>query len=143
MKLFFTRTINILLVVVVLLVYQLQATARAQEISDYNEEKAEYEALLAQQSADSGAYADGVYTGSAMGFSGDITVQVTVEGGAVTAVELTDSSDDAEYLDKAKSLLDDLVTNQGADGLDAVSGATFSSNGILDAFRNAMEGGTA
>lgn len=135
--LFWTRVANAALVVAVLLGYQVSAQARAQKTMELEQQAA---AQVQTESTAAGGYADGEYTGTATGFSGDLTVSVTVSGGAITDVQITDTADDAEYLEKASTLLQEIVDNQGTDGLDAVSGATFSSNGILDAFDNAMEG---
>lgn len=137
MKVFFTRVINVLLVVIVLLVYQQHATARSQQVSAYNAELEEYEKATQMQAVT--GYKDGTYTGTAAGFGGDLTVEVTVKDTKVTKVEVKDNSEDEEYLKKASALLDKIVENQGTDGLDVVSGATFSSNGILDAFNDAMK----
>lgn len=138
MKVFFTRVINVLLVVIVLLVYQQQATVRSQQVEAYNAELEKYEAATQEQTAT--GYKDGTYEGTGTGFSGDLTVEVTVKDTKISKVEIKDTSDDEEYLSKASALLDEIVKNQGTDGLDVVSGATFSSNGIMDAFNNAMEG---
>ena len=135
--LFWTRVANAALVVAVLLGYQVNAQARAQKAMELEQQAA---AQVQTDSTTANGYIDGEYTGTALGFSGDLTVSVTVSGGAITDVQIVDTADDAEYLDKASALLQEIVDNQGTDGLDAVSGATFSSNGILDAFNNAMEG---
>lgn len=137
MKVFFTRVINVLLVVIVLLVYQQQATARSQQVEAYNAEMEKYEAATQEQTAT--GYKDGTYEGTGTGFSGDLTVEVTVKDTKISKVEIKDTSDDEEYLSKASALLDEIVENQGTDGVDTVSGATFSSNGILDAFNDAMK----
>ena len=148
MKLFLTRIINVLLIAVVLLVYQQQATARVRAVEECEEQNAAVmsgkagpaAALFSNTHEEAGdSYQDGSYRGTGTGFSGDLTVEVTVEDAKITDVSIVDSADDAEYLDKASALLDEIAENQGADGIDAVSGATFSSNGILDAFRDAME----
>lgn len=148
MKLFLTRIINVLLIAVVLLVYQQQATARIRAVEECEEQNAAVmsgkagpaAALFSNTHEEAGGSdQDGSYRGTGTGFSGDLTVEVTVEDTKITDVSIVDSADDAEYLDKASALLDEIVENQGIDGIDAVSGATFSSNGILDAFRDAME----
>ena len=47
--------------------------------------------------------------------------------------------DDDEYFDEAwNSIYNQVMGSQSADGLDAVSGATFSSQGIIQAFQNAL-----
>ncbi len=82
--------------------------------------------------------ADGVYTGTGEGFGGDITVQVTVSGGRITAVEIVSADGEtAAYLNRAKALLPKVLGTQGTH-VDAVSGATYSSKGILEAIDAAL-----
>lgn len=81
---------------------------------------------------------DGTYTGSADGFKGTIKVSVTVKGGAVTSVDVVSQSETPKYWSRAKALLDTIVSEQSLE-VDAVSGATFSSKGILCAVYDALE----
>ncbi len=83
---------------------------------------------------------DGTYTGSAEGFSGLVTVSVTVSGGKITNVDVLSHSDTPSYFSSALVLCDLIVQNNGVNGLDAVSGATYSSRGILQAVANALSG---
>ncbi len=83
---------------------------------------------------------DGTYTGSAEGFSGLVTVSVTVSGGKITSVDILSHSDTPSYFSSASVLCDLIVQNNGVNGLDAVSGATYSSRGILQAVANALSG---
>ena len=80
---------------------------------------------------------DGVYTGSGTGFSGTITVQVTVAGGKITAIQIVSSGDDAAYLNRAQAVIPSVIAAQST-SVDTVSGATYSSKGILMAIRNAL-----
>ena len=80
---------------------------------------------------------DGVYTGSGSGFSGTITVQVTVAGGKITAIQIVSSSDDAAYLNRAQAVIPSVIAAQST-SVDTVSGATYSSKGILMAIHNAL-----
>jgi uncharacterized protein with FMN-binding domain len=138
MKLFLTRTINVLLIAIVLLVYQQQASARVQAVEACEEQnaavmnaKAGPAAALfsnSQEQSNAGSYLDGSYRGTGVGFSGDLTVEVTVEKEKITDVSIVETADDEEYLSKASAILDEIVEKQGIDGVDAVSGATYSSN---------------
>lgn len=84
-------------------------------------------------------YKDGTYTGQARGYSGIVTITLTVKDGKITAVNNT-NSDTMSYFRKAwKVLQPAILEHQSADGIDAVSGATFSSNGIIGAAQNAIE----
>ncbi len=88
---------------------------------------------------ESDSYVDGKYTGSAKGFGGLITVQVTIKGGRITAVKIISApGEDAPYLAKAKRLTG-LMVKKNSTNVDAVSGATYSSNGIIKAVRNALK----
>ena len=82
-------------------------------------------------------YADGTYQGTAAGFGGDVTLSVTIVGGKITAVEEVSQSETAEYWNKAKVLMTTIVEQQTAD-VDGISGATYSSNGIKNAVKNAL-----
>lgn len=83
-------------------------------------------------------YFDGTYQGTGTGYQSDITVQVTVAGGKITKAEAISQGDTAAYWNRAAVLLDQIVEQQTAD-LDAVSGATYSSGGILAAAKAALE----
>jgi len=86
---------------------------------------------------DASAYNDGTYYGSATGFRGTITVKVIIENGQIVSVEITDSSDDTAYLNKASALISSIISGQSTN-VDTVSGATYSSVGIINAVRNAL-----
>ena len=82
---------------------------------------------------------DGVYTGSGQGYNGPIRVRVTVSGGNITNVEILSNSDDAPFFNRAKAVIGRLLGSPGK-SVDTVSGATYSSRGIIDAVRNALAG---
>lgn len=90
-----------------------------------------------QTVSESGSYADGTYVGTGSGFAGQIKVQVTVSGGKISAIQVLETSDGSEYMSKAKSLINSIVSSQSTN-VDAVSGATYSSSGIIEAVRNAL-----
>ena len=90
------------------------------------------------QSSVARTYADGVYTGTGNGYRGATQVQVTVAGGRITDVTVLSSEDDRQYFSRAQSSLIAAILNaQGVD-VSTVSGATFSSNGILEAVADAL-----
>ncbi len=81
---------------------------------------------------------DGTYEGTGTGFAGELTVSVTIEKGTITDIQLVDSgNDDAAYVDMAVGVIDKMLAAQTWE-VDAVSGATFSSNGIKDAVAEAL-----
>lgn len=88
-------------------------------------------------SMDAGAYKDGVYYGSATGFAGPIKVKVVITDGKITSVEIVETSDGSSYIGKASSITGKIVASQSTN-VDTVSGATYSSVGIINAVRNAL-----
>lgn len=85
-----------------------------------------------------GAYKDGTYEGSAQGYYGLVTLAVTVKGNAVTKIDVVSHSDTQSYWNKAAVLMDKIIETQSTD-LDTVSGATYSSEGILGAVNSALK----
>lgn len=101
---------------------------------------AKQDTVIEDTISEEGGYADGTYTGSGDGFGGKIEVQVTVTDGKIASVDITSADgEDAAYLDNAKKLIDSVIKEQTTN-VDIVSGATFSSNGIINAIKNALEG---
>ena len=83
--------------------------------------------------------ADGVYKGSATGFSGPVTVAVTIMDKKIISIDILSSTDDEAFFNKAKGVIDRIIASQSFD-VDVVSGATYSSNGIIGAVKNALTG---
>lgn len=83
--------------------------------------------------------ADGVYKGSATGFSGPVTVAVTIMDKKITSIDILSSTDDEAFFNRAKGVIDRIISSQSFD-VDVVSGATYSSNGIIGAVKNALTG---
>ena len=81
---------------------------------------------------------DGSYEGRGIGFRGDVKVQVDVNGGKISNINIVDNVDDAPYFDKAKSLVGTIISKQ-TPNVDSISGATYSSNGIKSAVRDAIK----
>lgn len=85
-----------------------------------------------------GFYVDGVYTGFARGYKGFMYVSVTIKNERISAIDITKTGDDEPYLTNAKTLIKRILAKQTTEGIDAVSGATYSSNGLLDAVKKAL-----
>lgn len=117
--------------------------AELKSVDTSNVEKASAEPVTganlsaADYGIDAANLKDGVYTGSGTGFSGTITVQVTVQGGKIVAIEVLSTSDDAAYFNRARGVISSVIAAQST-SVDTVSGATYSSKGILMAIRNAL-----
>lgn len=144
MKDFWIRVVSLLLIIGLLVDYNLilQAREKEEKILELTAEleQANRQAASGDTSA-AGAvsYADGIYTGEAEGFGGTVAVEVTVEGGKITGVEVTSAEkEDGAYLSMAEDIIADILEAQSAD-VDTISGATFSSTAIRDASARALE----
>ncbi len=107
------------------------------DTSDAEKESAEGLATETDFGIDLSNVKDGTYTGSGTGFSGVITVQVTIQGGKITAIQIVSSGDDESYFGQVRGLVDTVIAQQSL-SVDTVSGATYSSRGLLSAIKNAL-----
>jgi len=90
--------------------------------------------LVVEEFTAPSTYLDGIYTAEAIGFEGRITVQVTVAEDQITDITLLSAEDEEEYLSRAKQVIPAILEEQSPN-VDAVSGATYSSTGILNAVK--------
>ena len=87
----------------------------------------------------SGAYKDGECFGKASSYNGNVEVKVTISGGKITAIDIVKTKDDEEYFfDAQKKVIPEILEKQSTD-VDAVAGATTSSEGICHAVEKALE----
>lgn len=133
-------------VVISLSGYQTKASERSkdkkQQVSERvtdTETETENAAENTQTATGSFDLADGVYKGSATGFSGPVTVAVTIMDKKITSIDILSSTDDEAFFNRAKGVIDRIISSQSFD-VDVVSGATYSSNGIIGAVKNALTG---
>ena len=85
-----------------------------------------------------GLYRDGTYEAAAFGYGGKTRLTVTISGGQIVSITQT-NNDTPEFFDPAwETIYAQIMTNQSADGIDTVSGATFSSEGIIGAAQKAL-----
>ena len=115
-----------------------QAQRDAKDKDDAAKEDAE-EIDTEEESDDSeNVYKDGTYTGSAQGFGGAITVQVTLANDEITDIQVTSApGEDSAYLSQGEGVISSIISAQSTD-VDTVSGATFSSTGIINAVVDAL-----
>ena len=131
-------------VVISLSGYQTKASEpsndKKQQVSDrVTETETENAAENTQTATGSFELADGVYKGSATGFSGPVTVAVTIMDKKIISIDILSSTDDEAFFNRAKGVIDRIIASQSFD-VDVVSGATYSSNGIIGAVKNALTG---
>lgn len=84
------------------------------------------------------SYKDGTYYGTGSGFAGDMKVEVVISGGKISSIQIVETNDGSEYIQKASGVISQILNAQSTNNIDTVSGATFSSNGIIKAVRNAL-----
>ena len=115
-----------------------QAKSDAKDKDNAAKEDAE-ETDTEEESDDSeNVYKDGTYTGSAQGFGGTITVQVTLASDEITDIQVTSApGEDSAYLSQGEGVISSIISAQSTD-VDTVSGATFSSTGIINAVVDAL-----
>ena len=159
---FITKLLSLVLICGVLYHYQSIAAARAAvaaenaaavaEAEAYNREiAAENQRREAAAAGESGAagsetgaetasvYKDGTYEGTGTGYGGPITVSVTIESDVITTFEvLSHDGEDPAYYSQAEALTETVLQQQSTE-VDTISGATFSSRGILEALNDAVD----
>lgn len=115
-----------------------QAKSDAKDKDNAAKEDAE-ETDTEEESDDSeNVYKDGTYTGSAQGFGDAITVQVTLANDEITDIQVTSApGEDSAYLSQGEGVISSIISAQSTD-VDTVSGATFSSTGIINAVVDAL-----
>ena len=85
---------------------------------------------------------DGTYTGTGKGMHSNIAVTVTVEGGAITSVTVDSQDETPGVSDPAFEQIPAAIVAAGNTDVDTVAGATLTSNGIIEAVNNALNGTT-
>lgn len=80
---------------------------------------------------------DGKYTGTAEGFKSTIKVEVTVAGGKITEIKVLEQNETPDRFEKATKVIGEIIAKQSVQ-VDAASGATMSSDGIIQAVVNAL-----
>ena len=85
-------------------------------------------------------YNDGSYTAEGKGIGGKVPVEVSIEGGVISAVTVGDNSETQGIGSKAiEQLPDAIVKANGTKGVDGVSGATVTSKAIFTAVEDCLE----
>ena len=85
-------------------------------------------------------YRNGEYEGEAEGYSGRVHVKLTIENDTITCITAWADDDDSEYFGDAMNyVIPQIGAKVSADRIDACSGATYSSNGIIEAAHKALE----
>ena len=112
----------------------------SKEDADQTDSKAEGTEESEETSSDDSDnfYKNGTYEGSGTGYGGTITVQVTLEDDTITGGSVVSApGEDSAYLSQGENVISSILSEQSTD-VDTISGATFSSTGILEAVNDAL-----
>ena len=119
-------------------------TAEEKEDAEENEETKESEDAEDTEDSDPAeeeedlVYKNGTYTGEGQGFGGTIQVQVTLEDDTITDIQVVSApGEDSAYLSQGEGVISSILSAQSTD-VDTISGATFSSTGIINAVIDAL-----
>jgi uncharacterized protein with FMN-binding domain len=85
-------------------------------------------------------YQNGTFTGTGQGYDGPITVSVTIQDDVITAITVVSAVDEDPYWSDGTAVIGTILSSQST-GVDTVTGATYSSGGIIDAVKAALESG--
>jgi uncharacterized protein with FMN-binding domain len=100
---------------------------------------ANLQALKAAEGLELSKVADGTYSASSLGYEGQVEVEVKVASGRIDSVRVTKHKEKQFY-----SSLEDtprkIVARQGIKGVDGTSGATITSEAIINATAKALAG---
>ena len=83
-------------------------------------------------------YKEGIYYGTAEGYSGNVSVAVVIQEKSIKAILITETSDDEAFFQRAMGVVKNVLKTQRTE-VDTVSGATYSSKGILGAIQKALK----
>ncbi len=111
--------------------YQRRITGRARE---------SIEALKLRQQADPSRVADGTYTATTTAFAGLLELEVKVTGGHIESVQVT-KHQEKQFFTALTDVPRQIVARQSIEGIDAITGATITSQAIVNGAARALADG--
>lgn len=119
----------------------LQTTAGSRDLKQARDRaQANIEAIRLVDTLDIKRVPDGTYCDASLGYSGPVNVEVKVAGGRIADVKVTEHSE-RQYYSSITDTCRQIIMKQGAKGVDATSGATITSEAILNATLKALAKG--
>jgi len=106
---------------------------------DHNKRRAQgsIDAIKVADGLDLKKVPDGTYTANSIGYTGPVDVEVTVAGGKITDVKVTQHHEKQYYASISETCAS-IIKKQGVKGVDATSGATITSEAIINATAKAL-----
>ena len=152
MRRFWIKTVNLILILSILAGYNqvVRYRQKTEEVNSLEAKLADAKTMAknAEKSLNQkeeattviqSKYKDGTYNGSGKGYGGNIIADVTVKDGSITDINIVSAEkEDKAYFDMASGVLEEIKESQSID-VDTVSGATFSSRGIISAVEEALK----
>ncbi|MGL5575002.1 MAG: FMN-binding protein [Sarcina sp.] len=83
-------------------------------------------------------YTNGTYTGQAFGYNGEIEVAVTINSNNINNIKITKINDTPSYAQQPSILIPQEIISFQSTNINAISGATSTSFGIINAVKNAL-----
>ncbi|MDO5118376.1 MAG: FMN-binding protein [Eggerthellaceae bacterium] len=135
LKYFGIKVFNLVIIVAALVMFSSWAAK-----ANAHDQMVEEQIAAAERAANRGDYTtDGTFEGSAQGYGGPVKMQVVIENGYIESVTILDASkEDEAWLDMCVGLPDEIVKAQTT-SIDVVSGATYTSAGILNGTTEALQ----
>lgn len=97
------------------------------------------EMVISTEESDTKDKRNGVYEGVGIGYKGEIVAEVTVIENKITEIKIKENVDDYDFFHRAQMQVIPEMISQNSTEVDVVSGATYSSQGIIDAVIDALE----
>lgn len=86
------------------------------------------------------AYKDGSYTGSGKGNASVIEVNVSISGGKIAKIDVLKQGETPMLFEAASgAIIPGVIKANGLQGVDAVTGASNSSRGLMSAIKEALD----
>lgn len=111
-----------------------------EDIIDDEEEGEDEEGEDEEGDNGNGMYTDGTYTGTAEGYGGEIELEVTIEDGEISGIEVLSQEETEDLGDDAiDDIIEQVEEQNGTEDVEVVSGATASSDATIEAIEAALD----
>ena len=138
-KRYFTLMAVVLLIIITFIITNIYTGKTTLNVKNNTSLEIITNEILSQNLGDAPGIKDGIYTGNSEGFRGSMTVQVTVKNQQIESIQVIDHRDDKKWFDRANNVIpNEIIAAQSTD-VDTVSGATYSSVGIINGVKDALE----
>lgn len=123
-------------------VLSLPAQGKPQEQIKRDQERAResQEVMRLFDALDVSRIPDGTYPGKSLGYAGSVEVEVAVKAGRIKDIHVTQNPD-RQYYRAVEDTIRRILNRQTVNGVDAVSGATFTSEAVIRASAKALAEG--